>query len=436
MTGSIKFLTASVLLLSMAALASASLVLSEEAVPSNLKWRPNPIRIAVSSSLLRQNPNVKYDSDVAGAIRRSILTWQQVADIEIQEIFTDTQNVSPSGILGDGMSLITIAQTPENLLLFAKQPEGSPATTRIFYNRKGNITEADIVLNAYQQFSTDGTFGTYDLESVLTHEIGHLLGLEHSPVLSATMHENIGKNGMFSVQHFGARSLSAGDISAVRRLYGSREEDSSCCGEITGRLTTATGKGLKGATVWAENPLSGTLVAETTTLADGTFNLSGLPGGTYSLYSRDIRGARGSVLGDVVVEKEKPASVNKKIAGKGLNFELRYIGFNGQLSELAVPLSTGRSYTIFLGGKNLDAKSMTVAFNSRYLTVGQGSLVAHDFGDEISVVSFEVRVDPRAPKGEYSVFLESADGGRSVIPGALSVDDFANPWSRLMALGE
>jgi len=161
------------------------------------RWKNRTIKVTVSNTLLNENSNVKLGSEVVEAISRSLLAWQKVADIEFQIDTSDRQSVSPSGVAGDGVSLITIAQTPENLLFFSKDAETASAKTRIFYNAKGFITEADIVLNPYQQFSTDGTFGTYDLESTLTHEVGHLLGLRHSSVLGATMLDNFGKVGVF-----------------------------------------------------------------------------------------------------------------------------------------------------------------------------------------------------------------------------------------------
>lgn len=406
---------------------------SEEIASSPLHWRKGAIQIAVSPSLLKPNSNIKSDSDVMGAIRASMLTWERVADIDLQLIFTDRLNVSPPGNTGDGVSLITIAQTPENLLLFAKNPESVSATTRIFFSRKGAITEADVVLNPYQQFSTDGTIGTFDLESTLTHEIGHLLGLDHSTVLSATMHENYGKNGVYGLKNFGSRTLAAADIWSIQALYGAKNENSECCGLINGRITLPNGRPAKNSGVWAENAETGSVTASVSTGVDGNFRFDGLPAGTYRLFSQTSQRSKSlfpaQKLGEVAVEKGAAVPFEKKLVGGARGPDLQYLGFNGQLSELAVPLNAGKTYTVYLGGKNLDVKRLAVGFNSPLLKVTPNTIVPHDFGSDISVISFEVRIDKLAKPGEYTVFIESENGSRSFLIGGLTVEEFVNPWS-------
>jgi hypothetical protein len=89
-----------------------------------------------SSSLIKANFSIKDGSDVAGVIRRSLKTWENAAAIEFEEISSDKQTVSPTGNFGDGVSLITIAQTSENLSLFSGNTEEVAARTRVFFNKK------------------------------------------------------------------------------------------------------------------------------------------------------------------------------------------------------------------------------------------------------------------------------------------------------------
>jgi len=143
------------------------LISSAAAMASKYHWRKGTVTISVSTSLTSNAPNIAAGADVSGAIDRSISSWQQVAAISLRRVPSNEQNVSPAGNQGDGISLLTVAGTQENEALFPKGLEDATARTRVFYDARGFITEADIVLNPFLQFSTDGTVGTFDLESTL-----------------------------------------------------------------------------------------------------------------------------------------------------------------------------------------------------------------------------------------------------------------------------
>jgi len=397
-----------------------------------LRWKNAVIPITLSTSLTKQNLNIKNDSDVIGAVRRSLETWEKAAAIKFDVTTSDKQSASPAGKSGDGISLITIAQTPENLLLFAGDTEDVSARTRIFYNGKGSITEADIVLNPYQQFSTDGSIGTFDLEATLTHELGHLLGLDHSTVIGATMFVHQGKNGVYNLSAFSSRTLAEDDISGIRALYGTNKTDDNCCGTISGKLTP-TGKSNKVFQVWAEESETGRIFAGVLTNSDGSFRIEGLPAKDYKVYAREFADEKFSVsddyLGQIAVSKGKTANIQKRLVLKGKNFDLQYLGFNGQISELAVPLSGGKSFTVYVGGKNFDVENLTVGFNSPFLSVTPNSLVKHNYGEELSVFSFEIKVNPKTPAGEYSFFVQDKNGETAYFIGGLTVEEYVNPWS-------
>lgn len=406
---------------------------SEEKPSLALRWKIGNIPISISSSLLKSNPNIRFGSDVSGAVKRSLETWQNVADIKFEELATEKQTISPTGNFGDGTSLITVAQTPENLLLFSKDAETVAARTRVFFNKKGFITEADIVLNPYQQFSTDGSLGTFDLQSVLTHEIGHLLGLEHSSLMASTMHESSGKNGIYNLPSFNSRTLAETDIAAIRAVYGVGSEEQNCCGIVNVKLSSNAGKSLKNFSIWAENFETGKISGEAKLNGEGFFVFEGIKAGKYRIYAQSPSNtklpATADEIGTVEVTNGKTATLTKKINANQAEFELQYIGFNGQLSENPVLINGGKSFMIFIGGKNINFEDCKIGFNSPYISVAPKSFATHDFGENISVVSFEIQVSSEISTGEYSVFAESKNGQKSIIPGGLTVEEFVNNWS-------
>jgi MYXO-CTERM domain-containing protein len=87
-------------------------------------------------------------------------------------------------------------------------------TTVTFDAATGEILDADIEVNhAYNEFTVSESNVVFDLQSVLTHEIGHFIGLDHTLDPDATMFAGYDEGST------NLRTLEADDIAATCAAY-------------------------------------------------------------------------------------------------------------------------------------------------------------------------------------------------------------------------
>src|SRR6185503_13216215 len=137
------------------------------------------------------------------------------------------------------------------------------AYTLVALDAQNRIIEADTALNAriFSWFTdyNNTASGAQFVESIVLHEIGHFLGLDHTPVGGATVID--GGPGIGP-----AVGLSSDDIAAARFLYGAPGTLSQY-GTIAGTVRM-NGVGIHGAIVTAETP-QGNVVSATATDSAG-----------------------------------------------------------------------------------------------------------------------------------------------------------------------
>lgn len=432
---------------------------TESAAPAQIKWPTREIKIALSVSLNSPPANIKAGSDVVGATRRALARWAEAANVQFIETSADALSISANGA-GDHISLITVADTPDNRAVFATSDR--TGRTRVFYDpATGTIMEADVVINPAAQFSTDGAPGTYDLEATLTHEIGHVLGLEHSNEVGAAMQPRQGTNGLYEQAALSPRTLSDDDRAGAHALYGDAEH----YGVIAGTITDAAGAPAHGAHVWAEDATTGRVAAGNTTLVNGSYRIEGLPPGDYRLVSEyggkrvedtESDFAKGASAGlnesqAALSTKESQAQLSVA-AGETVEQNIRLeegsatlrpqvFGSNGHLSTIAVPINQGGRYTIFVGGHGVDEISGSgITVTSPFIKVNPASLTLQSGVDyQYPIVSFDLEVAPEAQLGDYSIRLQSKTGEVAYISGGLTIDEALgahNPIGKAASAGK
>jgi Matrixin/Carboxypeptidase regulatory-like domain len=429
--------------------------------PQRTKWSTKTIQISLSTSLNSPSSAITPDSDVVGAVHRALSRWSMAANIRFEEVSSKLQSISPVNA-GDGVSLITIAETPENLAMFGSGQ--NPARTRVFYDSEtGQIDEADIAINPHPlgtdgtvlQFSTDGTPGTYDLESTVMHEIGHFLGLDHSNVIGSTMQPHQALNGTYKLPAFTERTLSEDDRSRVLGLYGSAEGMSAIEGKLTNSSLGGYPVPLQGAHVWVEESGSGRVVASGTTSANGNYRIESIPAGQYRVLTEYVDGPTATEVsaGSVAITPANLSRGQKAFrsvelrnhvrlrsdATTRINFVIvppqsgpptlkpRLLGTNGDLSATPLPAEAGKKLTIYVGGEGVDQVPISgISVTSPFMSIDPDSLTLQQFGTSFPVIGFDVTVAAHASFGDYSIRLQSNSGEVAYLPGGLTIDPGVN----------
>jgi uncharacterized protein (TIGR03437 family) len=212
---------------------------------------------------------ITADSAPTDAINGAIAAWNGVTTTSAR--FAPVQTTTLIYNQRDGNDVITFTDDAYTRTTTA----GTLALTVISYPMgQANIVDSDIIFDPVYQFSTTGAAGTYDLQSVLTHELGHSLGANHTNILSATMFYAV------AMQDTHERALSADDIAFVSALYPANGGNGY--GVISGTATIG-GAPLMGGAIAAVDPNTGITVGGFSSVTDGSFSFQ-IPPGNYYVY--------------------------------------------------------------------------------------------------------------------------------------------------------
>ena len=220
-------------------------------------------------------PRISNGSDFA-AIQASFRTWESIQTASIQFAYRGT---TPVGTVGhDGLNVVTFTDT--------SAPLGSStiaATFSFFKTENGQLLfeESDIAFNPGLDFSTSGEANKFDIQSVLTHEIGHLLGLDHSGLVSSVMVP------FGSPSQLDQRTLAYDDIAGMMEIY-PNPSTMPATGQIRGVIQSDI-TAVFGAHVVAVDS-SGTPIVSTLSQRDGSYVLRFVPPDTYRVYAEPLDG--------------------------------------------------------------------------------------------------------------------------------------------------
>ena len=229
--------TIQLFLLSLSAWSYQSSLVNE----TELRWRLSNVPIQVVNNSKKISP-----ISTQKIISTSIEQWNQVNTIKFK----------PLAVADNRISFL------QDFSLYGSAVVG---ITELSYGDSGILNGASIYLNE-QNYTFNTTPGlslgsSLYLGDVVTHELGHFLGLSHSEVLDATM---------FYANFPGQSYLASDDVAGLRSKYASANY-----GKISGTIQGGNSVGVLGVHVQAISVSTGEVISAISG-EDGKFEISGL----------------------------------------------------------------------------------------------------------------------------------------------------------------
>jgi hypothetical protein len=393
-------------LLATPAFASVRLTYQVNGNPVPVSWSANafPIKYSVDQRIVAKLGS----TDV---IDRAFNDWTTIADGAVT--FRDSGVVDNAKAGQDGVNTVSVTDG-----LFSGQ--NFIGLTTNWYDDSAHIKEADIQIDP-------GVFGgNYNVQQVVEHEVGHLLGLDHSAVLSSMMYPYVGFNGV--------PSLDSDDRIAIANLYPRAESNGAT---LQGRVF-GDGGGIFAAQVVALNE-SGEPVASALSDSNGEFEMKGVPAGSYRLYAEpldgpvDVRNLSGSwryakvtsfptqfadggsirvdgpkIYGNLIVNASGSTTLNPKWVGA---FDPKG---SVSLNSTTVVLTPGQTVAIALAGDGFTSGMTTFDIPNRSLK----RISDFTYSGNYLYATFQVAAD--APPQSLTIFAKSGNES-AALTGALRI---------------
>jgi hypothetical protein len=245
-----------------------------------LKWDASRVRWFASDRGVNGVTATQFQTEVASAFA----TWEAVPTASIAFQFVGFTSASPAP--DDGISVLGFEPEPDLDRVLG-------ATSFVVDTLTGAIVESDVFFNSIFPWSTAaaGEAGRFDLQSVATHEIGHLVGLGHSALGETEIRPEGGRRVfatgavMFPISLGRGvtkdRQLQPDDIAGISDLYPDGDFRDAT-GALSGRVTL-NGTAVIGAHVVAFNPRTGALIGGFSLGQGGAFQIGGLTPGAHVL---------------------------------------------------------------------------------------------------------------------------------------------------------
>jgi hypothetical protein len=359
------------------------------------------------------------------AIRAAFAQWQSISNTFVK--FEEAGLVAPPVDVNTSDASNIVYWTKSSTLVNGGLSDigGALGVTFISAGSTDNIIrQADIVFNGvnyawFADYFSGNTTDTF-VEGVALHEIGHFIGIQHSPVGAATMMWVTGDG--VSLQS----GLSTDDLAAARYLY---PLNLTNYGAIKGAVTKS-GSPVFGAAVFARDAASN-IVAGAVSDTAGNYLLAALPPGNYQIRAAPLDEASASdwlIKGVNIINNATYNTVDTAFlptsytaasvtvnATNTLNlsviagtpaFRITHIraatANAGSYSWSALPdsLRAGQSnYTIGVASATLPTSTASFSISGDGLTLGSPSYLANAFGSGLNFISIPISVSSNATPG-------------------------------------